>query len=288
MNSSKGVFSFIPIYGIRRHRLLRDGEGITTLIAFCGCPLCCKYCINPNSLLKSSATEYLSPILLKHRVEQDELYYLATGGGITFGGGEPLLYFDFISNFTELCNKKWKINIETSLNVPKYAVGRVIPFVDIMIVDIKDMNPYIYEQYTGHSNEKVVENLKYILDLGYAHKVQIRIPLIPHFNTETDRIKSKGILNEMGFFNIEDLIYDADIESVRLKEIIDVENNGKVICGVLKRIRVAIAESNNIEFTPYNCEHIFCHTGTCPLCEKELIDIKHAIILKKCKCDNNR
>ena len=38
------------IIGIARHRLSTDGEGVTTLVAFHGCPLCCQYCLNPQSL----------------------------------------------------------------------------------------------------------------------------------------------------------------------------------------------------------------------------------------------
>ena len=42
--------NLVPILGVNRHRLLIDGEGVTTLVAFHGCPLHCKYCLNPQSL----------------------------------------------------------------------------------------------------------------------------------------------------------------------------------------------------------------------------------------------
>lgn len=52
----------IPILGISRHRLKTDGEGVTTFIAFYGCPLHCKYCINPQCHITEGAKEKLSPI----------------------------------------------------------------------------------------------------------------------------------------------------------------------------------------------------------------------------------
>lgn len=72
----------IPILGISRHRLKTDGEGVTTLIAFYGCPLHCKYCINPQCHITEGAKEKLSPIQLNEKVKIDDLYFLVTGGGI--------------------------------------------------------------------------------------------------------------------------------------------------------------------------------------------------------------
>ncbi|MDE6109409.1 MAG: radical SAM protein, partial [Muribaculaceae bacterium] len=78
------------IIGISRHRLSTDGEGITTLVAFHGCPLRCRYCINPHSLGDGRAFQEYSPEQLYDETRIDELYFVATNGGITFGGGEPL------------------------------------------------------------------------------------------------------------------------------------------------------------------------------------------------------
>lgn len=65
-----------PIYGISRHRILRDGDGVITLVAFSGCPLKCKYCINPQSNTLESAKYNLTPKELYHKVNVDNLYYL--------------------------------------------------------------------------------------------------------------------------------------------------------------------------------------------------------------------
>lgn len=78
------------ISGISRHRLATDGEGVTTLVGFHGCPLCCGYCLNPHTLKDPSKCHVYTPLDLYAETRRDEIYFLATNGGITFGGGGKL------------------------------------------------------------------------------------------------------------------------------------------------------------------------------------------------------
>ena len=116
-----------------------------------------------------------------------------------FGGGEPALRSRFIEAFRAICPKEWKINIETSMNVPQEHLERLMPVVDEYMIDIKDMNPRIYREYTGMGNEKVMSNLERLVAEGLADRCIIRIPLIPDFNTDEDRENSFRQLQEMGF-----------------------------------------------------------------------------------------
>ena len=93
----------------------------------------------------------------------DQLYFLATHGGVTFGGGEPLLQKEFIKEFRALCGSQWQIVVETSLNVPFETIQEMKPFLDGYIVDIKDMNPEIYQTYTGKDNSVVLTNLEWLM-----------------------------------------------------------------------------------------------------------------------------
>ncbi|MBR3733776.1 MAG: radical SAM protein, partial [Bacteroidaceae bacterium] len=88
-----------PIFAISRHRIATDGKGVTTLVAMHGCPLSCRYCLNPQCKNVGAVLQDYSPQQLLSEVTGDNLYFLATGGGITFGGGEPLQYPDFIAEF---------------------------------------------------------------------------------------------------------------------------------------------------------------------------------------------
>ena len=171
-----------PLIGISRHRLSTDGEGVTTLVAFHGCPLRCKYCLNPQ-------------------------YFLATHGGITFGGGEPCLQSDFIDEFRQLCGQEWQLSVETSLNVAQENIEKLVPVVDSYIIDIKDINNAIYQKYTGKDNEKVLHNLQYLIDHGKNEQIIVRTPVIPAYNTENDVDYSIRLLKEMGITQFDRFTY---------------------------------------------------------------------------------
>lgn len=188
-----------PFIAVSRHRIQTDGEGVTTLCGFYGCPLRCKYCINPQSFREDAKRIFHTPESLYNAVKLDDIYFLATNGGVTFGGGEPLLYIGFIKEFRALCGDKWHLCAETSLNVSSDAVRLASSVIDHFYVDIKDMNPEIYQSYTGKSNDNVIENLKLLLSLTSKDRITLRIPLIKDFNTESDREKSVSQLKEMGF-----------------------------------------------------------------------------------------
>lgn len=196
-----------PFIAINRHRLTTDGEGVTTLVGFHGCPLHCEYCLNAQCLQADGVWCRLTPGELYSEVEIDDLYFVATGGGICFGGGEPLLRSDFIKAFAEIMNPEWKLTIETSLNVPLENVKAIASLVQMWYVDIKDMNPDIYKAYGCKENKQVVSNLQWLAANGYADKVIIRLPLIPEYNTDEDRQQSQQQLENMGFTNFDKFNY---------------------------------------------------------------------------------
>ena len=195
------------LIGISRHRLTTDGEGVTTLVAFHGWPLRCKYCLNPQSFAQEGVWKQYDCEQLYEEVKIDELYFLATHGGVTFGGGEPALQSNFISEFRRLCGTGWKITIETSLNVPQENIERLLPMVDCYIVDIKDMNNDRYETYTGKSNTRVIENLRWLVIQGKAKQITVRVPHIPSYNTETDIENSIHQLKEIGLSDFDRFTY---------------------------------------------------------------------------------
>lgn len=188
-----------PFVAVSRHRIQTDGQGVTTLCGFYGCPLRCKYCLNPHSFNEKTKTTMMTPQELYDKVKIDNIYFVATNGGVTFGGGEPLLYADFLKEFREICGDKWRLCAETSLNVGKDAVALAAGCIDEFFVDIKDTNCYIYKKYTGKTNEKVIENLKILISLVGSERIVIRIPLIKDFNSEKDRENSVSLLKSLGF-----------------------------------------------------------------------------------------
>lgn len=196
-----------PFVNAMKLRMEMDGAGITTLVGGMGCPLDCKWCINSYVKKKmhdeQQNFEWITIDELYEKVKEHNLYFLATGGGITFGGGESLLHASFIAAFARKYNNGWKYNIETSLNVPKTMLEEVLPFINEYIVDIKSMNPTIYQAYTGMNNEQVLENLEYLLKRVSPDKIRVKVPFIPEFNNESDQKESVGILKQMGIERIE-------------------------------------------------------------------------------------
>jgi len=192
---------------VNRHRIGVDGEGVTTLAAFHGCPLRCRYCLNPSCLDADARVRRFTPETLYQELLIDDLYFVATGGGVCFGGGEPLLHPEFIRQFHTLCASRWKITLETSLNVPLSSLQTVAPLVNDFIIDIKDANDEIYMAYTGKSNAQVWENLAW-LAANYDHEhVFLRVPLIPEFNNEEDRERSVERLSKLGFGKFDRFTY---------------------------------------------------------------------------------
>ena len=196
-----------PLIGISRHRLSTDGEGVTTMVAFHGCQLLRKYCLNPQYLHSEGIWKNYDCEQLYEEVRQDELYFLATNGGITFGGGEPCLQSDFIYEFRQLCGQEWQLSVETSLNVTQENIEKLVPVVDSYIIDIKDINNTIYQKYTGKNNEKVLHNLQYLIEHGKNEQIIVRTPVIPAYNTENDVDNSIRLLKEMGIIQFDRFTY---------------------------------------------------------------------------------
>ena len=191
-----------PLLRLARLRMGTDGEGVTTLIAGAGCPLHCRWCINRELLLRAPLEPVTAEELLE-RVRIDDLYFRATGGGLCFGGGEPLLHAAFLRRFRALCPPEWKIWAETSLAVPEEQIRLASESVDQFIVDCKDLNPDTYSHYTGGDEGVMESNLRLLLDLVGPERVRVRVPRIPDYNTPEDQARSAEKLRTMGVTRIE-------------------------------------------------------------------------------------
>ena len=204
-----------PFIGIIRHRIGIDGDGVTTLAAFHGCTLHCRYCLNPSCLGSAERLRCLTPEQLYEEVRIDQLYFLATGGGVCFGGGEPLLRPDYLIRFRELCGADWQLTLETSLNVPEENLQAVLPHVDAFIVDIKDLHPDIYQRYTGQPITRLLRNLEHLAAHFPTQQVVVRVPLIPDYNTDDDRAWSVEQLQAYGFTRFDRFTYRTDLKSTK-------------------------------------------------------------------------
>ena len=204
----------INLFGISRLRTYSDGDGISTLVASIGCPLRCGYCLNPSSWDNSKDPITMTVDELYEEVKRDHIYFLSTGGGIVFGGGEPLLYHQFIKEFIQKYkDTKWKFLIETSLSTPLETLKNIIDDIDFFIVDTKDMDKNRYELYTKGNYDLFLNNLTYLKDHVNEDKIKVRVPRIKELHKSNEAESNYEILKDMGFKNIEIFDYVDMVEN---------------------------------------------------------------------------
>ena len=193
-----------PVYSISRLRFGTDGKGITSLVAFMGCPLRCRHCINSWCHSDPSQARLMSPEDLYGELMIDDIYFQMTGGGVCFGGGEPTLYPEFIRQFRKVCGSRWRITVETALTCTEEVIPEMVRSVDRWIVDVKDLSEEIYEEYTGKRND-IRSKLRVLLDAGA--ETTVRVPHIPGHNSDADVARTIGELRSMGFNDIDEFTY---------------------------------------------------------------------------------
>ncbi len=125
-------------------------------------------------------------------IEQDMTFY-GRSGGMTVGGGEPLLQADFVAELLKSCKEDYYLNtaIETCLHVPWENVEKVVPYLNILYMDIKHMDTEKHKEATGVGNERILDNIKRIseaIDPTWQSAI-IRVPVIPGINDSEENIR---------------------------------------------------------------------------------------------------
>lgn len=122
-------------------------------------------------------------------IQSDRMFYETSGGGVTFSGGEPLLWPDMIKLLAGQCRKEGiHTAIETSGYGPGGQVLETLENIDLVLLDLKAMDAKLHERLTGVSNETILENARHIChDLKKA--MVIRIPVVPGYNDSEDNIR---------------------------------------------------------------------------------------------------
>ncbi len=125
-----------------------DGPGIRTVIFFQGCALRCKYCHNPDtwSLGEGKLTDAAE---LVAKIKRFAPYHKASGGGVTFSGGEPLLQPEFLAECLRLCKNE---GIHTCIDTAGAGLGEyddILSCTDLVLYDVKHCDKDDYKALTG-------------------------------------------------------------------------------------------------------------------------------------------
>ena len=187
------------IFDIQRFSV-HDGPGIRTIVFLKGCRLRCRWCCNPESQsyeieqmelsgkVKTVGRDVTAGEIISE-VERDTIYYKRSGGGLTLSGGESLAQPDFAEALLALAHSH---SINTAMESTGFAdfadIARILPHLDLYLMDIKHMDSEKHKAFTGQYNDKILENAQRIARSPV--KLIIRTPVIPTFNDTEEEIRA--------------------------------------------------------------------------------------------------
>lgn len=120
-------------------------------------------------------------------VMRDIPFYRQSGGGVTFSGGEPTMQIDFLERLLTRCKgEELHTAIETCGYAPFSYYERILPLLNLVLYDLKQMDTAKHREYTGVGNERILENARRIAESGVP--LRIRVPLIPSFNDSASNL----------------------------------------------------------------------------------------------------
>ena len=126
---------------------------------------------------------------LLEELRRDRPFYEASGGGVTFSGGEPVLHAAFLRELLpHLASEGLHVAIETSGQYPWSLLEGILPWIDLVLFDLKLMDPVRHRALTEHDNVRIHENLRRVLASGVP--VEVRMPVVPGRNTDEDNVSA--------------------------------------------------------------------------------------------------
>jgi len=152
------------------------------LCALCG--KCADACVaNARNL----AGRWMSVSEVISEVEKDRVFFDQSGGGVTISGGEPLAQAPFVEQLLARCEQK---GLRTALDTCGYGdparLRRISEHVNLFLFDVKLMDRERHKQFTGISNELILENLRMLSAKG--SEIVVRLPVIPGVNDDRDNL----------------------------------------------------------------------------------------------------
>ncbi|MFU0447627.1 [formate-C-acetyltransferase]-activating enzyme [Pseudocitrobacter faecalis] len=203
------------IFNIQRYSL-NDGQGIRTVVFFKGCPHRCPWCANPESLsprietvrreskclrcvrcrqdadeCPSGAWEHIGRDVTLEQLERDvlkdEIFFRASGGGVTLSGGEVLMQAEFATRFLQ---RLQQLGIRTAIETAgDTAFSRLLPLAqacDEVLFDLKIMDAERAREVLNINQPRVLDNFQRLLKEGI--RVMPRLPLIPGFTLTDENV----------------------------------------------------------------------------------------------------
>lgn len=172
-----------------------DGPGVRFIVFMQGCHMRCRYCHNPDTWKIDGGDEVTADEILKRALRFKP--YWGKDGGITISGGEPLLQIDFV---IELFKKAKELGINTCIDTAGNPFTKEDPFfskfeelmkyTDLLLLDLKEINPTRHKDLTGFDNSNIIEMAKYLSEINKP--VWIRHVLVPEHSDFDEDLDALG------------------------------------------------------------------------------------------------
>lgn len=172
-----------------------DGPGVRFIVFMQGCHMRCRYCHNPDTWKMDGGDEVTADEILKRALRFKP--YWGKDGGITISGGEPLLQIDFV---IELFKKAKELGINTCIDTAGNPFTKEEPFfskfeelmkyTDLLLLDLKEINPARHKDLTGFDNSNSIEMAKYLSEINKP--VWIRHVLVPEHSDFDEDLDALG------------------------------------------------------------------------------------------------
>lgn len=151
-----------------------------------GCMKCVDVCY--TGALEPFGTKYTAQEVFEI-IRSDEMFYKSSGGGVTIGGGECTCYPDFMMELIALCHEAdIHVAVDTCGYTTSAKAKEVLKAADLLLFDIKGIDPARHMENTGKSNDVILENLRMLSDL--RKPMIIRIPVIPGYNDSDENLNA--------------------------------------------------------------------------------------------------
>ncbi len=185
-NPSKCIGAKSCIEVCPENALTLTPEGIVTDYNLCKlCGKCAEAC--PTKAIEMSGRKESLEVLLIE-IEKERIVIEQSGGGVTFSGGEPLFYHDFLTVLMDSCRK---MGFHRALDTSGYCKTDIIMEVakrtDLFLYDLKIFDKEKHKRFTGVDNEIILHNLKELSRTGA--EINIRIPFIGGINTDIENLE---------------------------------------------------------------------------------------------------
>lgn len=169
------------------------GEHLIDRKTCVACGKCVQVCSGALSICgeEKTAEEIIAEVL------KDSAFYKNSGGGLTLSGGEPLYNIAFTKEILQLAKQN---ELHTCLETCGFSswenIQSILDFVDIFLWDLKETDPKLHKEYTGVSNELILENLNKLNNAGA--KIILRCPIIPGYNDRQEHfLNIANIANQL-------------------------------------------------------------------------------------------